>query len=80
MIHFILYIINIIYRALLRNFGKMMFKKLGKNNARGSFLSEHLIGIPNVAGIHGALYGTWLCDAPGVVQGQSPKSSNHLRA
>ena len=38
------------------------------------------MGIPNVAGIHGALYGAWQCDPPGGVQGQSLKISNYLKA
>ena len=37
------------------------------------------MGIPNVAGIHGALYGAQ-CDPPGRVQGQSLKISNYLKA
>ena len=36
------------------------------------------MGIPNVE-VHGALYGTWWCDPPGVVQWQSHKSLNYLR-
>ena len=26
-----------------------------------------------------ALYGAWWCDPPGLVQGQSPNSSNYLK-
>ena len=37
--------------------GRCCFKKLGKNNVSRSLLSQHLIGVPNIPGIHGAMYG-----------------------
>ena len=35
------------------------FKKFGKNNVNGSLLSQHPVDIPNIAGVHGVLYGAW---------------------
>ena len=32
-------------------------------------LSQHPVGIPNVAGVHGALCGAWWCNPPGGVRG-----------
>ena len=37
------------------------------------------MGVPNVAEVHVALYWAWLCDPPGGVQWQSPKSSKYLK-
>ena len=42
-------------------------------------LSQHAMDVPNVVGVHGALYGAWQCDPSGGAQGQSPKSSNYLK-
>ena len=46
---------------------------------KNSLLIQHLMGIPNVVGIHGTLYRAWWCDSRGGFQVQSPKSSNYLR-
>ena len=35
------------------------------------------MGIPNIAGVHGGVYGAWLYDPPSGVLEQSPKSSNY---
>ena len=50
-----MYIYIYIYRALPRNFRKIHFKNFGKNNVSRSLLSKHPMGVPNVAGVHGAL-------------------------
>ena len=47
-------------RVLFRNFGKIKcFQKFGKNSVSESLLSQHLMGLPNINGVHGTLYGTW---------------------
>ena len=47
-------------------------KKLGNNNVSRSLLSQHPIAIPNVAGVHGALYGAWWYDPPGGFRDKVP--------
>ena len=37
----------------------MYFYKFEKNDIIGTLLSQHPIGIPNIARVHGALYGAW---------------------
>ena len=66
-------------RSLFNNSNHGCFKRLGENNVSKTLLSEHLMGIPNVAGTHGVLYGTWPCDPPSGVQGQGLKSPIILR-
>ena len=68
-----LYIIYNIHSIL-----HIFFEKIGKNNVNKSFLSQHPMGIPNIAGVHGALYGAWWGDLPSGVQGQSLKGTNYL--
>ena len=42
-------------------------------------LSQHRLGVPNVAGAHGELYGVWWCDPPGGVQVKAPNAPTILR-
>ena len=43
-------------------------------------LSQHPVGIPNVAGVHGALCGAWWCNPPRWGQrGKVPKTPTILR-
>ena len=54
-------------------------RSFGKDNVTGSLLSQHPMGIPNIVGVQGALYGIWGCDPPSEVQGQIPKSYNYIK-
>ena len=45
----------------------------------GSSLSQHPVDISNIAGVHGALYGTSWCDATSGSRGKAPKSRTILR-
>ena len=65
-----------IVRVLPRNFGKMTFKKNGKNIVSLSSLSQHVMCFPNAAGIHGDLYGVWWYESYDMVQNLNPKSSS----
>ena len=38
-----------------------ILKEIGKNNVGRSLLSQHPKSTPNIAGVHGAMYGTWWC-------------------
>ena len=49
------------------------------NVLKHSLLSQHLMGIPTVAGIHGTLYKAWQYNSPVGVQMQSPKNFNYFK-
>ena len=44
--------------------GENTNKKFGKHNVNRLLLSQHPMGIPNIAGVYGGLYGAWWCDPP----------------
>ena len=46
-----------------------------KNNINRSLLSQHMMGVLNVAGVHGALYEAWWCD----LFGGAPKAITIIR-
>ena len=55
------------------------YKKFGKKDVNGSSLSQHPMGIPNIAGVHGALYGAWWCNPLVRSRGKAPKAPTILR-
>ena len=60
-------------RVLPRNFGKMAFQKVRKNNVSRSSLYQQVTA-PKTAGIQGMLCGAFWCELPGGYQKQSHKN------
>ena len=54
-----LYTFHVLLNNILWNFGKIKFLRFMKTNLSSSLLSKHPIDVPQVAEVHGAMYGTW---------------------